>query len=222
AGSVQTFSTNTSEFLYLREVNKSLASENAQLRQELIHYMTRDHIVDTAQLDFLYIPSKVVNNSFQRSINFFTLNKGTNDGILPGMGVVSAKGITGVVKSVSGNFSTVTSLLHQNLMVSSQLKSTHTLCTTQWDGASPLESNVRFIPRHIPLALGDSVVTSGFNSIFPEGMLIGTVSSYELPDESPYYMARIRLANDFTSLRYVFVIANRMKSEKDSLEALYE
>lgn len=225
AGSVQSFSTNSSEYLELRQVNKNLAVENAQLRQLLSNQnlkpaTLRSVLKDTGQYNI--VTARVVNNSVNRSSNFLTLNKGTTEGIKPEMGVVSSNGVVGKVKSVSRNYSTVISLLHQKMMVSSELKKSKTLCTIQWDALDPQEVELKYVPRHIELFIGDSIVTSGFNSIFPENILVGTVSDLDLPDESPFYEAKVRLATDFQSLEYVYVVRNRFRAEKDSLEAINE
>ncbi|MBV6643163.1 MAG: rod shape-determining protein MreC, partial [Cyclobacteriaceae bacterium] len=123
---------------------------------------------------------------------------------------------------VSQNFSTVISLLHRNLMVSSTLKRTNTICTVSWDGLSPIEAEVKFVPKHIDLQVGDSVVTSDYNSVFPPGIMIGIVSEIEVKEEDVYYGARIDLTTDFTSLTYAYVISDDLKAEQDSLENLLE
>lgn len=221
AGSIQALTTNTIEYGALRKVNDELAMENRQLRQRLLEKMGRSQSTgDTTGLELIL--AKVVNNNFRRSANYLTINRGAAHGIQPGMGVLSDRGAIGIVKSVSDNYATVTSLLHQKLMVSSQLKSTGTLGTTQWNALSPLQSKLKFLPKHIPVAEGDTIVTSGFNAVFPEGILLGTVASFSKSEESAFYDVTINLANDFTSLGYVNVILNRMKSEKDSLELYNE
>lgn len=224
AGRVQTLSTNTSDYFELRQINEKLAKENTRLREALVnqpigHDPDQDTLL-TAQ--FQLVQAKVVNNDFKRSRNYLTLDVGGNQGVEPDMGVIGPKGVVGKVKSVSRHFSTVTSLLHQGLMVSSELKKSSTLCTTQWDARDPKRAELKFIPRHIPLAVGDTVLTSGFNSIFPEGIVIGTVYSVVLEDESPFYNAQVELATDFPSLEYVYVVKNVLKQEKDSLEVFYE
>jgi rod shape-determining protein MreC len=219
AASIQASRNQFNAYLNLQTVNKQLADENARLRQLLADQIESQITLDTT-VQYMYLPTKVVNNEYRRSENFLTVNKGSNDGVSPGMGVISPEGVVGIVKSCSNHYSTVTSLLHQDLMISSQLAITNTLCTTQWDAGDPLSSKVRFIPRHIPVGIGDSVVTSGYNAIFPEGLLIGTISEYSLEEESPFYDATIDLASDFTSLRLVYIIQNKFKNEIDSLETI--
>lgn len=218
---VQTGRNQFQGYIGLKEINQELAEENASLRKQLASQLQRRSSFDSLR-QFEYITATVVNNDFQRSENYLTINKGLQDGISPGMGVISPSGVVGIVKSSSNKFSAVTSLLHQDLMISSQLSKSNTLCTTQWEALDPLSSTVKYIPRHIPVSEGDSVVTSGFNSIFPEGVLIGTIASYSLKDESPFYEATIDLASDFTSLSLVYIIDNAYREEIDSLELIYD
>jgi rod shape-determining protein MreC len=221
AASVQLSRNQFNAYLSLQDVNRELAEENARLRKALADQILAQTIIDSTE-QYTYIPSKIVNNEYRRSENYLTVNKGLKDGVSPGMGVISPTGVVGIVKSTSRYFSTVTSLLHQDLMISSELVNTKTLCTTQWNANSPLQSQLRFIPRHIPVRVGDSVVTSGYNSIFPQGILIGTIDAFTLKDESPFYEATINLASDFTSLNWVYIIQNQLKPEIDSLESLNE
>ncbi len=222
AGTIQLATGNTRDYLELKETNKRLAEENAFLRKQLFEYSALTDGPDTLYNRFSVIPARVVNNDFKRSANYITIDKGERNGLEPGMGVISDNGIIGSIKSTSGRFSTVTSLLHQNQLISSEIKSTGTLCTTQWDASDPTHSKVRFIPRHIPINVGDTIVTSGFNSTFPPGLNIGVVSSYELADESIFYDVTIELVNDFSSIRNVYVIRDFWSNEKDSLEQVNE
>lgn len=210
---------NTSDYFELQEVNEKLVEENLLLREQIANLNIAKTSLDTsASKNYDLLTAKVINNSFRRSMNYLTLSAGKEDGIKPGMGVISGEGVVGQVKSVSQNFSTVTSLLHRNLMISSTIKRTNTLGTVQWDGVSHLEADLKFIPRHIDLKEGDSVITSGFNTVFPEGVPVGTVSSFSLDPDDVFYDAKIRLSVDFSSLSYVYLVKNLMKEEQDSLQ----
>lgn len=223
AGNIQSFASNSGEYFELTEINAELARENAVLRQMLSNQNLEEIPADTAlKAQFRIMPAEVINNTVSRSSNYLTLNKGAEDGIKPEMGVISGNGVVGQIKSVSARFSTVISLLHQKMLVSGQMKSSGTLCTVQWDALNPKEAELKYIPRHINLSVGDSIITSGYNAIFPEDILIGVVSEWTLPKESAFYNAKIRLSVDFQSLEYVYVVENTIKQEKDSLEALNE
>ncbi len=213
------YSNGANNYLALGETNQKLLDENAFLRRQLaIANRDKKGPDSTIIKKFDFIPSKVINNTFDRSLNFFTLNVGSEDGVKPGMGVISNEGVVGRVKSVSIHFATATSLLHRNLMISSSIKRTNTLCTVQWDGILPTEAAIKYIPRHVKLQAGDSVVTSGYNAVFPSNILVGIVSDLTLTEADAFYEARMTLASDFTSLSYAYVVKSELKIEKDSLE----
>ncbi|MDN5212616.1 rod shape-determining protein MreC [Fulvivirgaceae bacterium BMA12] len=225
AASIMTTTDNVSDYFNLSTQNKKLADENARLKmllnqkQQISGYFLKKRVTDTAVLkQFNYLPAKVVKNSVNWSNNYITINKGSIDGIKKGMGVVSHNGIVGIVKSTSRHFSTITSLLHNNIFISSVIARTGDLCSTTWNGRDPYEASLRFVPRHIQLQFGDTIVTSGYNSIFDAGTLIGTVKETGIEENATFYDVKIDLATDFNSLSYVYVIENYLKAEKDSLE----
>lgn len=219
AATINQASSNTTNYFQLRQINQKLVHENLLLREQIANLNLAKTSTDTASFqNYELIEAKVINNSFRRTMNYLTLAAGEKDGILPGMGVISGEGVVGQVKSVSQNFATVTSLLHRNLMISSTIKRTHTLGTVQWDGVSHLEADLKFIPRHIQLQEGDSIVTSGYNTVFPEGVMIGTIASFKLEPDDVFYDAKIKLSVDFSSLSFVYLVKNLMRDEQDSLQ----
>ena len=225
AATIMTTTDNISDYFNLGAQNRKLAEENARLKkllnekQQISSYFPGKRVKDTAVLkQFDYVPAKVVKNSVNWSNNYITINKGAKDGVKKGMGVVSHDGIVGIVKSSSRHFSTITSLLHSNIYISSVIKRTGDLCSTTWDGRDPYQASLRFVPRHIRLQPGDTIVTSGFNAIFDKGTLIGTVKETGIEENATFYNVTLELATDFNSLSYVYVIENRLRMEKDSLE----
>jgi rod shape-determining protein MreC len=212
------------EYFLLRQVNSTLARENAYLRSRFeqlnqLHYVTRlPPAVDSAVVgQFDFVSAKVVNNTVDRFTNFLTINKGEEDGLKPGMAVISSLGVIGKVRTVSTHYSVVTSILHVDVEVSALLKRTGHFGTAQWDGLDPDFIKLKYIPRHVEPVKGDSVVTSGFNAIFPEGIMIGVIDDVHLTDEL-FYDLRVKLSQDFRKLSYVEVVKSGMKNELDSLE----
>jgi len=210
----------------LQELNTQLAVENAKLTQELqslrqsIYDINIVRIHDEALISqYKFLDAKVINNSTKWFNNFITINKGTNDDLKPGMGVINQYGVVGKIQSVSEHYAVLASLLHNDVMVSSKIKHTGTIGTTNWAGNNPQIANLYYIPRHVQPQIGDTIVTSGYNAVFPENVLIGTISSVKLDDDKTFYDINIKLANDFTNLSHLFVIKNALILEKDSLES---
>ena len=222
--SVNGFSKNLNDSFFLREANRVLAEEHTALRNQLEQQIQLRQFPDSSSIDsavvnrFDFVSAKVVNNSVDRFTNFLTINIGKSSGVEPGMAVISPVGAIGKVKMTSQHFSVVISLLNIDLMVSGRMKRTGYFGTIQWDGASEEYTKLEFIPRHVKPIVGDSIFTSGYSGVFPEGILIGTVSEIDLKQESPFYDLKIKLAQDFRKLSYVSVVKSNLLQELDSLE----
>lgn len=220
AARVTATSQDVSDYFSLVEINRQLMDENLLLQRQIGQTAATSDSSRLVMFNYKVFGARVVNNTFRRSINFLTIAAGTNQGIKPGMGVISPRGVVGQIKSVSDNYATAYSLLHPNVMVSSTIKNTETNCSVQWDQREFRSASLKYVPRHIPLQVGDTVVTSGFNSIFPAGINVGVVSEIQLEDHMTFYDAKVSLSTDFTSIPHVFVLTNEKKSEIDSLESL--
>ena len=209
------------EYVSLRHTNQELSDENAQLRT-LLNRLNEQSEISTRTLDTLvryeFVSARVINNSVAQFKNFITINRGEDAGLRPGMAVISTAGAVGKVKSVSPHFAVITSILNIDEQVSSVLKRTGNFGTIQWEGTDPRIANLLYVPRHVKPAAGDSVVTSGYNAVFPDGILIGKVKKVSLDKEALFYDIQVELAQDFNSLYYVRIVKSGLKSELDSLE----
>lgn len=216
---------NITQYFNLPGVNEELAIDNAQLR-ELLSQSQVPVVVDSkrdsmalskAQYNYEYLSAKVINNSTRLDHNFITINKGRSNGVEPGMGVISAQGAVGKVMSVSANFATIASVLNKDVFISALLKRNNTFGSVRWDGRSILQSKFLYVPIHIELLKGDTIVTSSYNAIFPENIPIGYINEFSVAEDG-YFDIDIDLSNDFSNLTYVYVVKNPLKEEKLKLE----
>lgn len=223
--SVNGFSHNTTEYFSLRETNTLLAEENATLRKKL-EYINQFRlqadtlgIADSSVIKrFDFVSAKVVNNSTKNLTNFITINRGSDYGIKPGMAVISALGAVGKVKIVSEHFSVVTSLLNIDIMVSATMKRTGYFGTVEWDGGDADHVKLKFIPLHVKPIVGDTVVTSGYSGVFPEGIMIGTITEINPTKETSFHDLSVKLSQDFRRLSFAIVVKSNLLNELDSLE----
>ncbi len=223
-GSLLETSSNINDYINLVEVNAQLSKENASLRAKyisLINQLEANTTVDTIS-NFSFINSKIINNSVSLLNNTITINSGFNQGLEAGMGVIGNEGIVGKIKRVGKNYSTVVSLLDVDVKVSAEIKNIINLCTVQWDGRSPKHAKVLYVPRHYKLTVGDSVITSGYNAVYPPGITIGIISKITLPNDVTFYDLEIELSNDFESLSLVEVVVNKDLPQIDSLTQIIE
>ena len=213
-GQMLTWSNDMHEYFRLRTVNDKLAAENARLRFLLSAKLAQnnpsaDKNTSKAIIEqFDYKVAKVINCSVNKENNYVTINKGSLDGIKEGMGVVAPDGVVGKVKYCSPHFSTISSILNSSMYVSAKIGRNDVVGTVKWDGTNPEKALLSFIPRHNKIKKGDKVVTSGYNSIYPEGVMIGSVRKFSLKPDEAFYYIEIKLSTDFRRLAYVYVIEN--------------
>lgn len=169
--------------------------------------------------DYPLIPARVVSGTLRRVDNYLTLNVGTADGVKEGMGVVSAAGVVGRVKVASEHYTTITSVLHSKTRISARIQRDGTIGTIRWLGEDPSHVLLDEVPRQNKLIRGDTVVTSGYNAVFPEGVMVGTIDSFVKEPDKNFWTVRVKLAVDFSSLVYVYLVTSRPKAERDTLEA---
>ena len=181
----------------------------------LYHYIN-----DTStSSQYVFIPSKVIRNDIRYDENYITLNKGEKDGIAKGMGVVGPNGVAGMIVNVSKNYSIAKSVLHISHRVASAIKKNEIQGSLKWDGRTIGYANLEFVPKHVTIEKGDSIVTSGFNLIFPEKTLVGTISDYTIDKHNTYYEITVKLVTDFKSLKHVYIVSLKDKSEILKLQA---
>jgi len=218
------FKSGVKQYFSLIRINQDLADENAYLRFVIENPMASggvhsDSITDPGFEQFSFVPARIINKTVSRSNNFLTLDRGSAHDIKPGMGVIGAHGAVGRVKSVSNNFTTVQGLLHNDMYVSSLLKRSSILCTTHWEDNDPTIAKLLYVPRHINILKGDTVVTSGYNAVYPENVPIGVVEAVSAKENDTFLNIDIKLSVDFYSLSFVYVVVNEHRHEKDSIEA---
>jgi len=226
-----------SDYLSLREQNQQLQDENTDLRnklqatifeaesyipqpsplwKELWERETSDNNLNKQQR-YSYLSAKVINNTVNKQFNFITIDRGKNDGITEEMPVMGSEGIVGIVYGVSERFATIMPVINRNFRVSAKIKKNNHFGSLAWDGHSYRHAILHEISLHVPVAIGDTIVVSGFSGNFPEGLLIGTVNKIEQKDGS-FFTIEVLLTTDFRKLYTVTVVDDIMKKEQQELE----
>jgi len=228
-GSLFKMSNDVAGYVGLKEENEALHKENARLRQlffnENKENLKRDTLVDYINTDvdstytrgYVFTAAKVINNSTSGLYNNITIDKGSKHGFKPDMGLVSANGVVGIIKNVSENYSSAMSLLNKNLKLTAKIKNKYT-GSFAWDGTDARYAQLLEIPNHANINKQDTIVTSGFSSIFPEDFMIGTIDDFVLKEGSNFYDIKIKLATDFYKLRRVDGVENLNRLEQIELE----
>ena len=238
-GGILSISGSVSSYFDLQEVNQQLLERNSLLEMEVIRLKAKtDNIaLDSASFEkvimtdtlfadnlfsgnytYKYIPVGVVNNSTTNVNNYITINKGYPDGIRPDMGVVSPQGIVGIVATVEEHFSVVISLLSSKFKVSCKVLNTNFTGSLSWKGGSVKYAYLDQLPTHATFKSGDTIVTSGNSAIFPPGVMVGIVESYNKEGDDNFYSLKVLLNNDFHSLSVLSVIDNSLQKEQKAIE----
>jgi rod shape-determining protein MreC len=212
---------NFSSYLSLVKENKELLAENHKLYNQLPdQYFNplNTSLKDTTRYkQYNLIPARVTNNSTNKQFNFITLNRGRFAGIEPEMAVINDEGIVGVVKEVTDNYSSVISVLNREFNPNGKIKKNGYYGPVEWPGIRYDEAYLKEIPLHANVEVGDTIVTSEFTSIFPEGIMIGTVKEFE-PEAGLFLRITVKLSTDFKKLSNVWVIKDKRREEKLELE----
>jgi rod shape-determining protein MreC len=226
SGFLQEKSADTYEYLQLKERNDSLAKVNARLLDVLTNAETtapESTDIDTTFTDSLlpqytFIEARVIKNSINRFHNYLVLNKGRRDGIVPHSGVVTGHGVAGIVRNVSNSTSVVMSILHRQTRISARIKGKGFFGSLMWKGADVRTFNLEDIPKHALVVKGDTIETSGYSAIFPEGIMLGVVDKVWMEPGSNYYKIEVQSSLDMGNISYVYVVNNLFRTEREQLE----
>jgi rod shape-determining protein MreC len=216
-------------YFSLREINEDLQRRNSDLElevyslKEMIREQNQRMYADTMTVDsalsrYHFIIAHVINNSINHSHNYITIEKGRLDGIEPEMGVMDQNGIVGIVNVVGDHTARLISVLNPYLRLSCKVKGENQVGSLVWDGKNPGEAILEELPKHAKFIKGDTIVTSGYSSVFPEGVPVGTIMSGTRDREDNFYTLRVKLFTDFSTLSTVRVIRDKMKDELVTVE----
>lgn len=216
-----------SGYFHLKSINESLQASNAALQNEVLNLKNRISELQTAVEDtiasreyrnrFDYVAASVINNNTRHPKNYFTIDRGRLDGVEPGMGVVDQNGVAGIVNVTGDHMSRVISLLNETQRFSVKIKGTSYIGSLMWRGGDASTGYVEEIPRHAKYQIGDTIVTSGFSTTFPEGIPVGVIQNRVRSQDDSFFSFKVRLTSNFKTLSTVRVIKDIYKSEIDSL-----
>ncbi len=225
AGTIYERFSNLGGYFSLKSTNDRLAAENASLRQQLQRRIMLQEKYpvnwpDTIDAPGYYFASaRVISNSVNKQFNYISLNKGSRQGIKPDMGIICPEGVVGVITNVSPNYSTGLSLLNKQLRIPAKFTKNNYFGSLVWDGESASSADLKDIPFSVMVNVGDTVVTSGYSSVFPEGIMIGTIDKWDQESGTNFYNIKVKLSTNFRALRYVEVVKNTKQDELKRLES---
>ena len=228
AGRVYEWAGGIHSYFYLRTANEKLLDRNLFLERkvewltEALAGLQQDsaqvNVRDSALSDVRIIKARVVNNTLNRLDNYITLDKGSADGVKNDMGVVGIEGVAGIVYLVSPHYSLAISVLNRKSRLNCKVQGTDYFGYLKWDGGDSRYAYVRDLPRYAEIAVGDTVVTNGYSSVFPAGIMVGRIADISDSDDGLSYLLRVELATDFGTLNDVRLVAPQSQEERMELE----
>lgn len=224
-GGIAGFISDVRYFVGLKKSNYILLEENIILKNRLEELSSRllqndslDIYTHSKDLEpkFSYIPAKIISNSTNKLQNFIIIDKGKNHGIKKDMGVISSQGVVGIVSAVSDKFSYVISFLNTTQSVSAKIAPSQSFGPMVWEGRRTNYAILTEIPYHIKFMVGDTIYTSGFSTTFPPDIPLGTARGSSLI-KGTHHRIRVKLFQDFNTLRYVNVVINNNEAELNQI-----
>ena len=216
-GAVYEVSGGISSYFHLKSVNDDLLDRNMVLEQQITNLekalkerqldsMTINSIRQVSETDYELFKAHVIKNSLNLVDNYITLDKGSSSGIRSEMGVVDGNGMV------------VISVLNSKSNISCKIVGSDYFGYLKWEHGDSRYAYLKDLPRHAEFNLGDTVVTSGFSTVFPEGVMVGTVDDMSDSNDGLSYLLKIKLATDFGKLSDVRVVARTGQEEQKKLE----
>ncbi|MGB5554615.1 MAG: rod shape-determining protein MreC [Flavobacteriaceae bacterium] len=219
SGNIYATSSNLSVYFGLKEENKKLIEENKRLRDQLFNLKISDSIaLDSLQRTYTITSGHIIKNSYANPRNYITIDKGSNDSVKPDMGVITDKGILGIIENTSGNFATVQSILNEDSNINAKIKNSDQFGSLVWDTRNYNVVQLVDIPKMAKLTIGDTIVTGGMSSIFPENIPIGTIQKFSLNNSQSLYSIDVALFNDMTNIRHIYIVNNHDRQEINILQ----
>lgn len=216
-GSIHNVFSGISSYFNLKNENKILLLENNRLKELEFNTNRSQDNLTLVNSEYKVTSATVIKNSYSLTKNYLILNRGSDSLINEDLGVVTSNGIVGVIDKVSNKYSRVISLLNTNSKINAKLKKSNHFGTLEWNGENSNIVQLLDIQDLVELTIGDTIVTSGYSSIFPENIPIGSIQSFKLNETKDLFVIDVKLFNDMTNLRHVHIIENLDIKEIENL-----
>ncbi len=223
-GSVWGLTEDFSDYFALRQTNERLATENFALLDALQRYKESLPHEDSLQLTddrYTFISAEIAKAGKNTQHNYLIIDRGSEDGVEQGCGIMTSKGVVGIVESVSENYSYALSFLNAQVSISARLGKDGSIGPLTWDGKHRRKAILKEIPGHLQVMPGDTIYTSGYSSTFPADLPLGTVEKHKTVNGATLEIT-VNLFEDYSRLRYVTVVKNNFNAEIRKLEGRYE
>ena len=227
SGSILEIRNDITKHFDLSKANTDLQKENVKLMEQAntMSFISLENglvkINDTLhQQQYEYIPAIVINSTYDKVNNYFTLNIGSDQGVERGMGVFSGKGVVGVVHNTSKHYCVVKSCLTEAINIDIMVEKTGLFGLLKWNGRDARRGTMWGVSNDTDVKKWSTIVTRGGGGIFPRGIPVGKVERADPVEGKPLWDITILFSEDYRSLQRVYVIKNLLRKEQEDLENL--
>ncbi len=215
---------NIRDYFSLKKRNAELAEENFRLSETVRAYreltgrdIRQDSLPDIIG-GFRYIHASAVKVSNNKMHNYLIVDKGYEDGVEELSGVITSRGVAGIIDAVGKHYSYARSFKNSGMTIGARVGKEGPAGELSWDGISSNGAVLREIPHHIAVPPGDTVYTNGFSSIFPPDIPLGITGESTVVNGSTFNI-EVTLFTDFSSIRYVTIVNNADNKEIKEIES---
>ncbi len=203
-----------SKYLNLELQNQLLLEENKNLKKIIFNSETPTKSFDSINsIGFEVMTASVIKNSYSKTNNFITINKGSKHGIGIDNGVISSNGVVGIIDKTTTNYSRLISILNTNFLLNAKFKNSNYFGVLSWNGKNINKVQLKDVPKQAKIKIGDTIVTGGNSLIFPKGILIGYIQSFKLDNSENYLELEVNLSTDMTNIENLYIINNNNATE---------
>lgn len=218
-------------YLKLKQINEQLVAQNKSLMEQVYgknatgnpQFRKVHDTIGGGQI-YTFVDGEIVFNSINRKDNYFTINRGKRDGVQSKMGVMAPNGIAGIVINTTDSYALVQSVLSLNkIKLNAALKKSGYFGTLTWRGDDSRTMHLSDVPKYVPLQIGDTIVTDGKSAMFPQGIMVGRISGYEVDSKTGFWDISVELSEKMGNLNKIYVVKNLKKADvqriQDTLQA---
>lgn len=209
----------------LENSNTKLQEENILLMEEAnkLSFISLENglvkINDTLhEQQYEYIPGTIINSTYDKRNNYFTINVGTEQGVHRGMGVFSGKGVVGVIHNSSKHYSVIKSCLTENINIDVIIEKSGQFGLLKWNGKDARRGTMWGVSNDLDVKKWSNVITRGGGGIFPRGIPVGKVERTDVVEGKPLWDITVLFAEDYRTLQRVYVVRNLLIEEQQELE----
>jgi len=229
SASIYSYINEGTDYLKLKKINEELVLHNKILLSELYDKdsLNVSNSVEVkkhsdSKQSYTFIDADIIFNSITKSENYFTINRGKNHGVSTEMGVISPRGVLGIVINTTDNYALVQSILStKKIKISASIKSSGYFGTLSWRGEDSRIMNLSDIPKYVNIKLGDTIITDGKSSIFPKGIMIGKIADFRIDPETGFWDISVELNEKIGTIQKVFVVNNLRRKELKQIQRVF-